>query len=183
MKCYECGGTYSEVSALLEINDPFVGPIYIPNAHYYQCDKCKGTLYPVETAKAIDKARTKRLLELLRKKPVEDYVSAAEAADMLGVTRQAFNKNRRIRHGFIFQTTMSRTTVYLRDSVALFLKTGDGRFPLRKDSESLTADYRQVPIPRPLVAAYHSPRSVSQPVLQSFGPVCQARVTESAYAK
>ena len=132
MDCCECGSTYLETQGLLQIHDLFVGPVTISHAHYYKCTNCQGLLYSVETAKAIDSARAERLEELLAARPIRDFVSATEAASMLGISRQAFSKNRRIRRGFIFQTTVSGSIFYLRESVHRFKQAGDGRFLLHR---------------------------------------------------
>ena len=49
---------------------------------------------------------------------------------MLGVSRQALHKHRRIRRGFIFQTMFDGKIVYLKQSVFQYMKKGDGRFSL-----------------------------------------------------
>ena len=73
-------------------------------------------------------------------------MSAAAAADLLGVSRQALHKHRRIRKGFIYQTELSGKTVYLRESVELFKKTGDGRFSLHSSGVHSQNQAESVPV-------------------------------------
>ena len=73
-----------------------------------------------------------RLAELLSRVPVGDYITAAEAWGILGMSRQAFHQNSRIRRGFIYSVPRGPggERLYHRGSVEQFRKTGDGRFPL-----------------------------------------------------
>ncbi len=129
MKCAECSGNYREKSGFLEVIDPYLGPI-AASGIYDECETCGDILYTIELARAIDAARKAREQELLKQMPIGDFLSAAETASLLGISRQALNKHRRIRRGFIYHTTIGGFTVYLKKSVIQFKETGDGRFPL-----------------------------------------------------
>ena len=130
MNCYECGGAYQEKTDLLEILDPDVGKISIQGIPYYQCENCDDVLYTEEMFRAIETKRNGRIHELLSQFPIGNFITAAEAASILGISRQALHKNRRINNGFIHQTKFGGASVYLRQSVLQFKKTGDGRYPL-----------------------------------------------------
>ena len=130
MNCYECGGVYQEKSDLLEILDPYIGKISIQGIPYYRCENCHDILYTEEMSRAIETKRNKRINKLLNQFPIGDFINSTEATSILGISRQAFHKNHRINHGFIHQTKFGGVTVYLRQSVLQFKKTGDGRFPL-----------------------------------------------------
>lgn len=151
MKCNECQGNYVEKSGHYEMADPYVGTISV-QGKYYECDKCGDILLTPEISEAIDLARDNLKQELLKKRPLGDFVSASETASFLGISRQALNKNRRIRHGFIFQTAIGGFTVYLRQSVILYKENGDGRFNLRAP-ERIPSDEDVKTTDRPLVAA------------------------------
>jgi hypothetical protein len=138
MKCSECGGTYQQKTDRFEYADPLVGPISVQGLPYFQCDKNGEILFTDEIARALDEARNIQIQELLRKYPISDFISSAETTELLGITRQALHKNQRIRHGFIYQTIFGGVTVYLRQSVLKFKKTGDGRFPLNSGYEFLS---------------------------------------------
>lgn len=130
MNCYECGGVYQEKSDLLEILDPYIGKISIQGIPYYQCENCDDILYTQDMSLAIEIKRNERIHELLSQLPIADFITAAEAASILGISRQAFHKSHRINHGFIHQTKFGGASVYLKQSVLQFKKTGDGRYPL-----------------------------------------------------
>ena len=57
-------------------------------------------------------------------------IAGQMAADILGMTRQSFNRNKRIKRGFIMYHKMGDFSYYLRKSVEMYKKTSDGRYPL-----------------------------------------------------
>ena len=147
MNCLECGGDYIEKSGTYELVDPYVGRIIIKGVTYYQCDNCEDILYTESMAQAIESERNKRIHEILSLFPISDFVGATETASILGISRQALHKNRRINHGFIYQTKFCGFTVYLRQSVQQYKKTGDGRFPLQLHGYSLSSQYVKDTVP------------------------------------
>ncbi len=130
MKCDECGGKYRDVSGDLEWDDQYVGSFVVKDVRYRKCETCGQVLLPPETAEAIEKRRAERRDELLKARPLRAFLTAAETAAALGISRQALHKHRRIRRGFIHQTAFGGGVVYLKESVELFKATGDGRLPL-----------------------------------------------------
>jgi len=164
MNCLECGGNYIEKSGTYELIDPYVGKIIIEGVTYYQCDKCKDILYSESIAQAIESERNKRIHEILSQFPISDFVNATETASILGISRQALHKNRRINHGFIYQTKFSGLTVYLKQSVQKYKKTGDGRFPLQLQGFKLSSEYVKDTIPIRISSNYESyPRAIKSP--------------------
>jgi hypothetical protein len=99
-----------------------------------KCNNCGDLLYSVEAARNIETARKMALQGILQSKPISAFLSAAETAVYLDISKQALHKHRRIRRGFIFQTEFGGKIVYLKKSVELFKKTGDGRFELQQSS-------------------------------------------------
>jgi hypothetical protein len=126
----ECGGKYQKKWGALEIQDPFIGPMKLEEADYEECERCKDRIFPLETARAIDKQREVLLHQIIKKQPLQDFVTAAEAASGLGITKQALHKNRKVRRGFIYHTTLGGMVFYLKQSVDLYREKGDGRFLL-----------------------------------------------------
>jgi hypothetical protein len=141
MKCYKCGGSYEAKQGLLPISDEYVGVFSVEGVHYYECSRCNELLFPLETSKAIENRRNEIKDELIRRQPIDDFISAAEAAALLGITRQALHKHRRIRRGFIYQTEVSGNRVYLKQSVMYFKVSGDGRFPLYNSDQSVNIGF------------------------------------------
>ena len=140
MRCHNCGGSYQHVKGPLRIDDPYIGPFEVDVPEYLKCDQCGEYLLPGRWAEEVDRARARRLEELLRSQPLQEFITAAETAKLLGISRQALHKNRRIKQGFIYHTRFGRKTVFLKKSVELFKKVGDGRFPLWKPFDYLVSN-------------------------------------------
>jgi hypothetical protein len=138
MKCYQCGGEYQEKRGRLQLKDKWIGAYAVDAVHYYECDTCGDLLLPPETTKIFESRREEILNSWIEGQPLDSFLSAAQTATLLGISRQALHKHIRIRRGFIYQTKFYRRIVYLRKSVLLFKKTGDGRFSLTAPSESAT---------------------------------------------
>jgi hypothetical protein len=180
MNCLECGGTYTEKSGIHQLVDPYVGKITIKGVPYYQCDKCEDILYSEAMAQAIESERNKYIHEILSQFPISDFISAAETASILGISRQALNKNRRINHGFIYQTKFCGLTVYLKQSVHQYKKTGDGRFPLYSHGYSPSAEYVEATIPIRISPIYERYPRTRKPV-KPFTKGTQASPKEYNY--
>jgi len=131
MNCHQCGAVYEAKSDSLQVFDFYVGRIDIRNTPYYECTDCHDILYTEEMSRAIEKQRNRLIHELLIQFPLADFLNSTQVASILGISRQALHKHRRIRHGFIYQTEFAGITLYLKQSVLRFNRTGDGRFPLQ----------------------------------------------------
>lgn len=154
MNCYQCGGVYEAKSDSLEIFDFYVGRIEVKGILYYQCRNCHDILYTEEMSRAIETERGRRIHELLNQLPLVDFVSSTEAASMLGISRQALHKHRRINRGFIHQTKFAGVTVYLRESVLRFQRKGDGRFPLQPNTYSPSTKHAKRAVSTGIPASY-----------------------------
>lgn len=137
MKCHSCKCEYEQRKGTLRLADDHVGSLEVYNVTYFECGDCGDYLFPLETAKKIGDERDRKLEEILRSRPISEFVSAAEAGAILGISRQALHKHRRISRGFIYQLPFGEKTVYLKKSVLQFKKTGDGRFLLCALEESI----------------------------------------------
>jgi hypothetical protein len=126
----ECGGVYEKMQGPLEIDDRYVGLLKLESADYYECPDCKDRIYPLDTARAIENLRERITEDILQAQPLHAFLSAAVTAALLGITRQALHKNKRIRQGFICRTSLGGLAVYLKKSVDLYREKGDGRFLL-----------------------------------------------------
>lgn len=126
----ECGSAYEKMQGPLKIDDRYVGLLKLESADYYECPDCKDRIYPLDTARAIENKREKITEEILQAQPLQAFLSAADTAALLGITRQALHKNKRIRQGFIYRTCLGSLAVYLKKSVDLYRERGDGRFLL-----------------------------------------------------
>lgn len=147
MNCYQCGGVYELKSDSLGIFDFYVGKIEVRGIPYYQCRNCQDILYTEDMSLAIEKDRNKRIHELLIQFPLADFINSTQVSSMLGISRQALHKHRRIKHGFIYQTRFAGMTAYLKQSVLRFKRTGDGRFPLQSHTYSRSTPYIKSTLP------------------------------------
>lgn len=141
MDCLECGGTYTKRSGAYSVVDDYVGYIIVDGVTYYECDHCGDILYSKAMAQAIESQRNQRIHELLNRFPIRDFITSADTASVLGISRQALHKNKRIGHGFIYQLKFGLLTLYLKQSVHQYKETGDGRFPLHLDTYRHPAEY------------------------------------------
>ncbi len=131
MKCNECGGEYKKLKeAKYRVDDEFIGTFYVRDVEFMRCGKCGEVLLSPEAMLKIEKEEARVLDTLLQAMPISAFLSSAETAAVLGISRQALHKNRRISRGFIFQTSFGGSKVYLKKSVERFLEKGDGRFKL-----------------------------------------------------
>ena len=130
MKCPHCGGNYIKRHEDFRFADRVCGTLVLPNAALDKCDSCGDVLLHPGTGERMSELVTKTTVHLLDRLPAGEFAMARQAAELLGVTVQAFNKNRRIQRGFIHQIDMDGHKWYHRPSVLLFKETGDGRFPL-----------------------------------------------------
>ena len=179
MNCYQCGGVYEAKSDSLEIFDFYVGKIEVQGILYYQCRNCHDILYTEEMSRAIETERNRRIHKLLNQLPLADFVSSTKAASMLGISRQALHKHRRINHGFIHQTKFAGITVYLKQSVLRFKRTGDGRFPLHQHRHTHSVEYLRSTIPFRISEVYKlHPMPIK--LMSLFGE--QKRVSSKEYS-
>jgi len=164
MNCRECGGVYEAKSDLLTVFDFYVGKIVVRDTPYYECRNCHDILYTEQMSRAIERERAKRIHELLRELPLGAFISSSEVTSILDVTRQALHKNRRIKRGFIYQTKFAGVTVYLRDSVLRFKRTGDGRFPLQPRAYGPSTPYMKSAVHLTALELYERYGMVAKPL-------------------
>jgi hypothetical protein len=140
MRCYDCGGTYIEHFGSLSLHDDYIGNYKVSDVQYFKCENCNQLLFPKDTAIKIESVENDIKYKLIGQLPVRDFVSANAAAGLLGISKQAFNKNRRIRNGFIYSVSLEGKKLYNKKSLLLFNKKGDGRFNLSEQIDSSVID-------------------------------------------
>ena len=138
MQCANCSGQYVTVKGYLELNDKILGSFKVQNVEYEECEGCGKKLYPPITLRAIEKAENRRKEDLLSNKPLGEFILATEVAEILGCSRQAVHKNKKIRRGFIHFIRRHDVYYYLRKSAELYKETGDGRLQLAKPKPTAT---------------------------------------------
>ena len=153
MKCHKCGSSINKISGDLQLEDVKIGSFEVYNVEYFKCDGCNRLFFTEETTKAIEAQKTEKRNQLLSQLPISDFIGATEAAGILGISRQALHKHRRIRRGFIYAIKFEGRTVYNKKSVGLFKETGDGRFCLIQQQEATPVEYSPF-LPTPQVYEY-----------------------------
>lgn len=130
MRCLECSGFFVSKRGDLTMSDDILGDFIVPEVEYEMCEECGEQLFPPATLEAIEIVEERIKNKLLLQMPLNDFIPATEVADILGCTRQAVHKHRRIRKGFIHFVKHYGQFYYHKKSVALYKETGDGRFRL-----------------------------------------------------
>lgn len=144
MKCPHCGGTYIERHEDFQFDDHVCGTLVLPKAAFDKCDACGDVLLHPGTGDRMSALIEKTIHHRLGRLPVGDFIMAKQAATLLDISVQAFNKHRRIQRGFIHQVELDGHKCYHRGSVLLFKKTSDGRFPLASATQGKSAPTRTV---------------------------------------
>lgn len=132
MKCALCNGRLVNKLDVLEFNSKSIGKVLIPNIKFTECQSCKDKiLAPKEFDKAVDfiAREEKRAISNL---PIREFITANEAARILGITKQAFSKHPKIKRGLIYSVKIDDRKLYNRKSVELFKEKGNGKFLLSK---------------------------------------------------
>jgi len=130
MNCVECNGIIHEVTGTYIFNSNTLGEVAVPNITFQECHGCGDRLVSYENALILHEYIKEKEQEEINKFPAGDLITAGEAAELLGVTKQAFSKNPKIKRGFIYHLIKGNRRLYFKKSVQLFKENGDGRFPI-----------------------------------------------------
>jgi len=130
MFCIECNAECRERRGDFKETRRDAGEILVPDCQWHECPVCGEVFMDMAMADRLDQAYRKRLRELLLARSLPEFITASEAADMLGISRQALHKHRRIRRGFIHRVRRFGQWLYLKESVEAFNQTGDGRISI-----------------------------------------------------
>ncbi|MCG6930204.1 MAG: hypothetical protein LJE64_06565 [Desulfofustis sp.] len=130
MACPPCGTETVHKKVDYVCNNKILGDVLVPGVDVEVCPDCGDVMLPAEAQVAVT-----RYLAILEKKaitslPSADLISAGQAAEILGITKQAFSKNPKIKKGFVYFTEVGTKKFFFRSSVELYKRTGDGRFAL-----------------------------------------------------
>lgn len=153
MKCYDCGDTYKEHNGTLGLYNKIIGSYNVYDANYYKCESCGKILYPQETVLKIESVENETRNKLINQLPITEFILASNAAELLEISKQAFNKHRRIKKGFIYSVSLGGKKFYNKKSILLFKKTGDGRFNLSFQQPKEVVKYVYKPV---YIVAEHS---------------------------
>lgn len=130
MKCLDCGIAAVEYAGNLALHNRTIGDFIVSDVTYQECPKCGEQFFSPETLGTIETTEKEIKESRLGQYPIAAFIGADTAARILGVSRQALHKNRRIQRGFIYSRRFDGKIAYLKKSVELFKENGDGRFVL-----------------------------------------------------
>lgn len=130
MRCVNCSGQFMTRKGDLTVSDKIIGDFIVSDTEWDQCDSCGEIIYSPITMKDIEKTEGQIKNELLLKKSLKEFILGPEVAKILGCSRQAIHKHKRIRRGFIHFVKYNSTIYYLKESVEQYKDTGDGRIQL-----------------------------------------------------
>ncbi len=137
-KCCECG-SYMKIGCEYTWKNKFLGEfsIFCNENEYYYCS-CGEELMALSLLERVEQEEQKRVEQLLLnsvdcdfEKYKNELIPCNELGKVLGISRQAISKNRRIKT-LMYKVVINNETFYWRESAILFKKYGDGRFDLRK---------------------------------------------------
>lgn len=127
MSCEICGGKLVLMVGFYPFSSKVVGQISVPNVKYTKCQNCHDILIDFDQSVIMTEYIKEQERKAITSIPIRDFISLNQAADLLGVTKQAFSKNERIKRGFVYSVETDGRVLYYRKSVEEFKKSGDGR--------------------------------------------------------
>ena len=132
MKCALCNGRLIKKLGPIEFNSKTIGRILVPNLKFLECNNCGDKIFtPKESDKAIDFIAEKER-DAITALPIRDFITANEAAKILGITKQAFSKHPKIKRGLIYFVKIGNRKYYNRKSIELFKEKSNGKYLLPK---------------------------------------------------
>lgn len=152
MRCSECGGEMVFQHGTIEMASLCLGSFRLSDVDFWVCLECHERILPADTWAAADLEEERLIGERVAALPVGEFLSAAEAASLLGMSRQALHKHRRISRGFVYAIVIDKKRLYHRGSLDRFMRTGDGRFLLGGSRQASSAE------------THHEVRVVSTPM-------------------
>ncbi|MEJ2137491.1 MAG: hypothetical protein P8X86_19880 [Desulfofustis sp.] len=140
MNCSLCNAEITRKTEDHLCKSKIIGDVLVPLVEVEACSSCGALQLSAEA-----EPKVSDYLKMLEKNaiinlPADNLVSAGQAAGILGVSKQAFSKNPKIKKGYVYFTYVGTKKVYFRSSVELFKKSGDGRFPITQWKSSVPSD-------------------------------------------
>ena len=144
LKCEYCGGAIIKTRDKLKFKSKALGDVLVPDIEQSKCAKCNDVLISLDEADKVAKYIKDKEHQTIKLLPFDDMISLNAAAKILGITKQAFSKNSRIKRGFIYSATKDNKKYYYKKSVEAFKITGDGRISIMTKNEVNTEAYFKV---------------------------------------
>ena len=130
-KCEYCDGTVTRITGALPFKSKALGTVVsVPDIEQHKCSKCGNTVISLDEADKVADFIKNREQHVINNLPVSDFISLNQAADLLGISKQAFSKHPRVKRGFIYSITIDNKKFFYKRSVEAFRDTKDGRVSL-----------------------------------------------------
>lgn len=139
MRCSDCGIQLTEITGDIELSSKQIGKYKVAQVTYFSCHHCGKILLPDEAWDIADREQKRILDKRIGEVPIDNFIVASDAEEILGVSRQAFHQNKRIQRGFIYSKKIGNVTLYDKKSVIDFKEKGDGRYLL--DGKNTDSQY------------------------------------------
>ena len=146
MNCALCNGNILKKNDILLFKSKTLGEVHIPNIDFEECESCGDILLSPESSKNVLSYIQQKEQDVINQMPIENFITATEAIDILGITKQAFSKNPRIKRGLIYAVTKGKSKLFLKKSVEFFKEKNNGKFLLpQKDLYDQTESTKTTP--------------------------------------
>jgi hypothetical protein len=129
-KCEYCDGSVTKVKGVLPFKSKALGAVNVPDIEQHKCSMCGNTVISLNEADKVTAFIKNKEQEIINNLPACDFISLNQAAERLGITKQAFSKHPRIKRGFIYSITIDNKKYFYKRSVEAFKATKDGRVSL-----------------------------------------------------
>ncbi len=140
MNCSLCNAETTRKIEDFFCESKIIGDVLVPSVEVEKCLGCGALKLSAEAENEVSHYLKMLETNAIISLPADNLISAGQAAGILGVTKQAFSKNPKIKKGFVYFTYVGTKRVYFRSSVELFKTSGDGRFPITQWKSSLPYD-------------------------------------------
>ena len=137
MRCENCDSdTAHEVQGYVA-HSVLLGDIRLGHITSRRCDECEEVFLDIANWDLVFQSIKDRESRAIGRIPSDQFVSAKKASVMLGISKQAFSKDPRIKDGFIIQRIVDdedRKALYYIPSIKKYGIDRDGRMKLNEPS-------------------------------------------------
>ena len=140
MNCSLCNAETTRKTEDHLCRSKILGDVLVPLVEVESCMSCGASKLSTEAEGKISDYLKMLEKDAINSLPADILISAGQAAAILGVSKQAFSKNPKIKKGFVYFTYVGTKKFYFKSSVQLFKTSGDGRFPITQWNSSVPSD-------------------------------------------
>ena len=140
MNCSLCNAETTRKTEDHLYRSKIIGDVLVPLVEVESCMSCGASKLSTEAERKVSDYLKMLEKNTINSLPANNLVSAGQAAAILGVSKQAFSKNPKIKKGFVYFIYVGTKKFYFKSSVELFKTSGDGRFPITQWKSSVPSD-------------------------------------------